>query len=158
MVRFAEEKDIPRINELRRQVSEFHAAGRPDIFKPGFCRELQDRAYTLLRGEESDVLVAERDGVICGMACIEYLHKQESPYCHPRNVYYVTEFGVDEAYQRRGVGRELMDFMEADARSKGYPRIELDMWTFNRTAQAFYEALGFHTYRLYMERDLNEEV
>lgn len=156
MVRFAEERDIPRINELRRQVSELHAAGRPDIFKPGFCQELQDRAYTLLRGKESDILLAERDGVICGMACIEYLHRLESPYCHPRDVYYVTEFGVDEAYRHQGVGRELMDFMEADARSKGYPRIELDMWTFNRTAQAFYEALGFHTYRLYMERDLNE--
>lgn len=158
MVRFAEEKDIPRINELRRQVSELHAAGRPDIFKPGFCQELRDRAYTLLRGEESDILVAERDGVICGMAAIEYLHKPESPYCHPRNVYYVTEFGVDEAYQRRGVGRELMDFMEADARARGFSGIELDMWTFNESAQAFYEALGFRTYRLYMERDLKEEA
>ena len=43
MVRFAEERDIPRINELRRQVSELHAQNRPDIFKPGFCQELQDR-------------------------------------------------------------------------------------------------------------------
>ena len=43
MVRFAEERDIPRINELRRQVSELHAQSRPDIFKPGFCQELQDR-------------------------------------------------------------------------------------------------------------------
>ena len=36
MVRFAEEKDLPWVNELRRQVSELHAKGRPDIFKPGF--------------------------------------------------------------------------------------------------------------------------
>lgn len=158
MVRFAEERDIPRINELRRQVNELHAAGRPDIFKPGFCQELQDRAYTLLRGKESDILVAERDGVICGIASIEYLHRLESPYCHPRDVYYVTEFGVDEAYRRRGVGRELMDFMEADARAKGFPRIELDMWAFNQTAHAFYEALGFRTMRLFMERDLSEEA
>ena len=93
MVRFAEERDIPRINELRRQVSELHAQSRPDIFKPGFCQELQDRACTLLREEESDILIAERDGVICGMAAIEYLNKPESPYCHPRRIYYVTEFG-----------------------------------------------------------------
>lgn len=158
MVRFAEERDIPRINELRRQVNELHAAGRPDIFKPGFCQELQDRAYTLLRGEKSDILVAERDGVICGIASIEYLHRLESPYCHPRDVYYVTEFGIDEAYRRQGVGRELMEFIEADARAKGFPRIELDMWAFNQTAQAFYEALGFRTMRLFMERDLSEEA
>ena len=30
MIRFAEERDIPRINELRRQVSELHAQNRPD--------------------------------------------------------------------------------------------------------------------------------
>lgn len=158
MVRFAEERDIPRINELRRQVNELHAAGRPDIFKPGFCQELQDRAYTLLRGKESNILLAERDGVICGTASIEYLHRLESPYCHPRDVYFVTEFGIDEAYRRQGVGRELMEFIEADARAKGFPRIELDMWAFNQTAQAFYEALGFRTMRLFMERDLSEEA
>lgn len=121
MVRFAEERDIPRINELRRQVSELHAQNRPDIFKPGFCQELQDRTYTLLREEESDILIAERDGVICGMAAIEYLNKPESPYCHLRRIYYVTEFGVDEAYRRQGVGRELMAFMEADAGRKVSP-------------------------------------
>lgn len=158
MVRFAEEADLPRVNELRRQVNELHAQGRPDVFKPGFCQELQDRVYELWRGEESDVIVAEKDGVICGMASVEYLNKPESPYCHPRRIYYVTEFGVDEAYRRQGVGRELMDFMEADARAKGFVRIELDMWTFNGNAQAFYEALGFQTYRLYMERDLREDA
>ena len=96
--------------------------------------------------------------MICGMAAIEYLNKPESPYCHPRRIYYVTEFDVDEAYRRQGVGRELMAFMEADAKAKGFARIELDMWTFNENARAFYEALGFRTYRLYMERDLSEEA
>ncbi len=42
MVRFAEEKDIIRVNELRKQVNDIHVEGRPDIFKAGFCRELQD--------------------------------------------------------------------------------------------------------------------
>ena len=154
MVRFAEEKDIPRVNELRGQVSALHAAGRPDIFKPGFPKELQDYAHTLLRREESDILVAERDGVICGIAVVEYHHKPESPYSYERRTYHVMEFGVEEAYRRRGVGRELMEFIEADAKNKGFPRVELDMWSFNESAQAFYEALGFHTYRLLMERDL----
>ena len=154
MVRFAEEKDIPRINELRRRVSELHAAGRPDIFKPGFPKELQDYAHTLLQREESDILAAERDGVICGIAAVEYQYKPETPYSYERRTYHVMEFGVDEAYRRQGVGRELMDFIAADAKAKGFSRIELDMWAFNESAQAFYEALGFHTYRLLMERNI----
>lgn len=151
MVRFAEEKDLPGVNELRRQVSELHAKGRPDIFKPGFCQELQDRVFDFWRGEESDVIIAERDGVICGMACVEYLDKQESPYSHPRKIYHIVEFSVDRACRRQGVGRELMDFIKADTRAKGFNGIELDMWSFNEGAEKFYESIGFRTFRKYME-------
>lgn len=155
MVRFAEEKDLPQVNELRRQVSELHVNGRPDIFRPGFCQEMQDRVYEMWRGENSDVIVAERDGVICGMACVEYLTKQESPYNLERRIYYITEFGVDTACQRQGVGRELMEFMRDDARGRGYSRIELDMWTFNDGALQFYEAVGFQTFRRFLEWNLD---
>ena len=154
MVRFAEEKDLDRINEIRAQVSVLHAAGRPDIFKPGFCRELRDRAGELMRDENSDILVAERDGVICGMASVEDLIRPESAYCRERRTYYITEFGVDEAYRRRGVGRELLDFMRKDARDRGFFRMELDAWSFNADALAFYKAVGFQTFRQYMEWDL----
>lgn len=156
MVRFAEEKDLDRINEIRAQVSALHAAGRPDIFKPGFCQELRDRAGELLRDENSDILVAERDGVICGMAGVEYLIRPESAYSQERRTYYITEFGVDEAYRRHGVGRELLDFMREDARKRGFARIELDAWTFNESALDFYGSLGFRTFRQFMELDLTD--
>ena len=154
MVRFASEQDLDRINEIRAQVSALHAAGRPDIFKPGFCQELQDRAVELMRGGNSCVLVAERDGVVCGMASVEYLVRQESAYCRERRTYYVTEFGVDEACRRQGVGRELLAFMRKDALDRGFTRMELDVWSFNQSAAAFYEAVGFQTFRQYMEWDL----
>ncbi len=154
MVRFANEQDLDRINAIRAQVSAVHAAGRPDIFKPGFCQELQDRAGELLRGENSRVLVAERDGAVCGMASVEYLVRQESAYCRERRTYYVTEFGVDGAFRRQGVGRELLAFMRKDALDRGFARMELDVWTFNAAAVEFYETVGFQTFRQYMEWDL----
>lgn len=33
MIRFAEYEDLAAVNELRRQVSELHVKGRPDVFK-----------------------------------------------------------------------------------------------------------------------------
>lgn len=158
MVRFAEEKDLERVNEIRAQVNGIHAAGRPDIFKPGFCQELRDRAGELLRDENSDILVAERDGLICGMAGVEYLVRAESAYCRERRSYYVTEFGVDEAYRRRGVGRELLEFMKKDAQKRGFSRMELDAWTFNQSALDFYEAVGFRVFRQFMEWDLADRT
>ena len=158
MVRFAEERDLPRVNEIRRQVNELHVNGRPDVFRPGFCPEMRERVYEIWRSADSDVIVAERDGTICGMAGVEYLNKPESPYSRARKIYHVMEFGVDEAFRRQGVGRELMDFIRADAMDKGFSRIELDMWTFNEAAGKFYEAVGFRTFRRLMECDLTGEA
>lgn len=67
MVRFAEEKALDKVNELRKQVNAIHVKGRPDIFKSGFGQELQNFVYVLLNDENRDILVVERDGVICGM-------------------------------------------------------------------------------------------
>ncbi len=157
MVRLAEEKDLDRVNAIRAQVSALHAAGRPDIFKPGFCQELRDRGRDLLQGENSDIFVVERDGAVCGMASVEYLRRPESAYMKERNTYYVTEFGVDGAFRRRGAGRELLEFLRKDALNRGFARMELDAWAFNQEALAFYKAVGFQTFREFLEWDLTED-
>ncbi len=46
---------------------------------------------------------------------------------------------------------EMIGFIRGYAREKGFRRLELNMWEFNRDALAFYEAAGFSTYRRYME-------
>ena len=63
----------------------------------------------------------------------------------------VNEFGVDPAYRRRGVGKALIDRAKAWAKEQGFDRLELNMWEFNQDALAFYEAVGFRTYRRYLE-------
>ena len=55
-VRFAEESDLERINEIRRQVNELHVSGRPDIFRDGFCNELKDVIYERYKGDNSAVI------------------------------------------------------------------------------------------------------
>ena len=154
MVRFGTEKDIEKINDLRKQVNEIHAVGRPDVFKAGFDRKLQDLAYTLINGENSNILVAERDGVICGMACVEYVCKPETPYTMKRKFYHVQEIAVDESFRRQGVAGELFEFMKVDAEKRKLTKIELDVWAFNESAIEFYEAIGFEQTRIWMEYNL----
>ena len=48
----------------------------------------------------------------------------------------------------------MMDFIRTFARERDLRRIELNMWEFNQGALAFYEAVGFSTYRRYMEMTL----
>lgn len=154
MVRYAKREDLPRVNELRKQVNDLHVMGRSDIFKSGFAQEMQDFLYTVFESDNMDVIVAERKGVICGFACVQYVHKPESPYSFARHFYDVDEFCVDKAYRRQGVATELIDFIRQEAKSKGFDRVELNMWEFNEDARAFYEAVGFTTYRRYMEMEI----
>ncbi len=155
MVRFAEEKDLERVNELRRQVNEIHVNARPDIFKAGFCQELQDTLYDTWNSEKEDIILVEREGIICGFACVNYVEKPESPYNREREFYHINELGVDIAFRRQKIASELFDFIRNDAKAKGYAKIELDMWEFNESALKFYESVGFHTYRRHMEFDNN---
>ena len=152
-VRKARRDELERVNELRRQVNDVHVQGRPDIFLPGFGEELQRHVYDAFDDPGSDVIVALSGGQIAGFATVQYIHRPASPYCLPRDFYRVEEFGVDAAHRRRGVATAMVDYMRRDARERGFLRVELDAWAFNRGALAFYEAAGFKPYRIYLETD-----
>ncbi|MBR4334575.1 MAG: GNAT family N-acetyltransferase [Clostridia bacterium] len=152
--RFAKEEELPRINVLRKQVNELHVAGRPDIFKPGFSAELRDYLYTIWNDPKQEIVVDERDGAVCGFAVLNHIVKPENPFMLARDFLDIDEFCVDEACRRQGVAREMVDFIKSYAKEKGFAKIELNMWEFNQGALACYEALGFSTYRRYMEMDV----
>lgn len=153
-VRPALEDELPRVNELRRMVNDVHVNGRPDIFRSGFCDALAEHVYDKFDSPDSGVLVALLDGTVCGFAIVEYIHRPQSPYNLERSYYHVEEFGTDPAFRRRGVATAMVAYMRADAKARGFKKLELDMWEFNRDALAFYESVGFRTFRRYMENDV----
>ena len=150
-VRFAEEQELNRVNELRRQVNALHAAGKPEIFRPEFSREMRDFLFQIWNDPEKEILVAEREGQICGYAILHLVHKPESPAKRAQDYLDIDEFGVDETVRRQGVAREMIASIREYAKQLGLQRIELNMWEFNQDALAFYEAVGFQTYRRYLE-------
>jgi len=155
VIRLATREDLPRVNELRRQVNELHAQGKPEWFKQGFGEDLQAYLYTLFESDDHDVLVAESDGVIVGFACLKYVERPETPYRLASRFLEIEEIGVDENCRRTGAGRALVEHIRTIAKEKGFPRIDLNMWEFNENALKFYETIGFTTYRRYMEMPID---
>lgn len=151
MVRLAKQDELERVNEIRKMVNDVHVNGRPDIYKAGFNDELKNYIYEIWNNENKDILVAERDGIICGFACVQYVNKPENPVMNARKFYDIDEFGVDVKFRRQGVATEMIKFIREDAKQRGMDRIELSVWEFNEGALAFYESVGFKTYRRYME-------
>ena len=150
-VRLAEEKDLSRVNELRKQVNDLHVKGKPEVFKAGFSSELRDYIQLIRKDPEQEIVVAEKDGTICAFAVIHHISRPENPFMYERDFLDIDEFCVDEKYRRQGAGSALVRFIRDFAKEKGFHRIELNMWEFNQEALAFYEAAGFTTFRRYME-------
>ena len=150
-VRYAERSELGEVNRLREMVNRLHVEGRPDWFRPDFSNELKDFIYGFYDDENNDVIVATIDGVICGFASVQYIEHGGSPYSMPKKFYHIMEFGVDEAYRRKGVATALIEFCKEDAKNRGIHRIELDYWAFNEDAEKFYEAAGFKVFRKYTE-------
>lgn len=151
MIRLAVPEDAARINQLRAQIQALHAAGRPDIFRADFTTEMEQRVQVLISGENRCVVVCEQAGEIAGYAALEVVSRPESPYNKAHAFLHVEEFCVDEGCLRQGVGRALMAYIKEEAKRRQLPRVVLDMWAFNERALAFYEAIGFETFRYHME-------
>lgn len=151
IIRFAKENELVRVNELRKQVNDLHVEGKPEVFKAGFNDELRDHVYDIWNDPEQEIVVADSDGIICGFAVLHHIVKPATPFMYERDFMDVDEFCVDKEYRRQGVASEIITFIRKYAKEKGFNRIELNMWEFNQDALAFYEAVGFKTYRRYLE-------
>ena len=150
-IRFAREDELVRVNELRKQVNDVHVEGKPEVFKAGFSDELRDFIYDIWNDPEQKIVVADVDGIICGFAIVHHIYKAENPFMHERDFIDVDEFCVDESFRRQGVATEMIHFIKEYTKEKGFKRLELNMWEFNQGALEFYEAVGFKTFRRYME-------
>ena len=150
-IRFAKETELDRVNEIRKQVNDVHVAGKPEVFKPGFSKELQDFIKVIWDDPEQEIVVAVEDDEICGFAILHHINKPENPFMWERDFLDIDEFCVDEKHRRKGVATQLISYIKEYAKDKGYHRLELNMWEFNESALEFYESVGFETYRRYME-------
>lgn len=149
--RTAAAADKDAVNVIRRQVKLLHAQGRPTDFTPDFSKEMADYFNILLRQENAEILVAESNGELTGLACVEYIDRPGSVYRVASRYVHIIEFAVDEKHRRQGIGTALFAFVKQRAEEKGFQRIELDAWAFNGDALKFYQSLGFSVYRCFLE-------
>lgn len=154
MIRFATEKDIPKIGDLLRQVCLVHHNGRPDVFKVG--RKYSDEELAeLLKDESRPVLVAvdETDAVQGYCFCIYQQHVDDSVLTGIKTLY-IDDLCVDETLRGRHIGRTLYDAAVALARENGCYNVTLNVWSCNPTALHFYESLGMKPLKIGMEQIL----
>ncbi len=156
MIRRAEQKDIPELLRLLKQVNNVHAEGRPDLFRKD-CRkyEAADLAGILRDGEKAVFVMTEDGDKVMGYAFTETQRHLGENNRTDRVTLYIDDICVDECVRGQGVGRALFAHVTAYAREKGCHNLTLNVWCLNPGAMKFYEAMGMKPYKVGMETVLD---
>jgi len=91
-----------------------------------------------LAGDRAAVLLAEQDARVVGLATVHVL----SVLNRARDVAWLTALVVDESMRGSGVGRRLVEAVEAFARQQGCERLSVTTHEHLTGAQAFYTQVG----------------
>lgn len=86
-----------------------------------------------LRRNPSTCFVAEEEGRLVGVILAG----------HDGRRGHISHTAVDSAYQRRGIGRQLVEHAMAALEAEGIIKVNLVVFSRNEKGNAFWEALGF---------------
>lgn len=115
--------DAPRIANMSRTLIE---AGLPWSWTPR-------RVAAHMRRREHLAVIATAQSELAGFTLAQF----------GNNTVHLTLLGVAAHYQRLGVGRRLVEWVEESAVVAGLFTIELEVRSSNRGARRFYAALGY---------------
>ncbi len=115
-----------------------------------FTAATQDVETTRHRAADGQCLVADCGGVVVGTvtACGPYDEREvgtrtEVPWYRDPDIAHLQQFGVDPAYQRRGIGRLLVAAGERWAQERGFASVALDTAEPARELIEMYRRLGY---------------
>ena len=152
--RKAQEKDIPQMHELLRQVNLVHHTGRPDLFKKA-NKYTDEQLKVILKDESRPIFAAtDDDDVMLGYAfCVHQQHIDDQLLTDVKTLY-IDDLCVDENARGQHVGKSLYEYVLSRAKENGYYNVTLNVWSCNESAMKFYEALGMKPYKVGMEQIL----
>ncbi|HSC15595.1 MAG TPA: ribosomal protein S18-alanine N-acetyltransferase [Gammaproteobacteria bacterium] len=93
----------------------------------------EERIERCLRNRDCVVLAARDRRRVVGFAIMEFY----AIHAH------LNLLAVQPGYQRQGIGRLLLEWLEASARTAGIFKVYLELRATNDGAQAFYEKIGY---------------
>jgi len=149
-IRRGSHRDRAFVLDLGRRVSPTSVSSLRVALEP-LVEGAYERLVEYVLARDNDVLVAEVDGVPAGFALLIHDLPDEITLTDQTFIAYMA---VEPALQRRGIGRLLLDQIEAIARRRGLPYLSLMVTEENEAALELYAGAGFVTERRMMTKAL----
>lgn len=114
-----------------------------------------DYLLKLVGTSNGKLLVAEVDGVVAGYVAVAIEDgKDSSPCIKMKRMGYIPDFVVLRKYQKRGIGKKLLDAAEQYIKSQNCEYVSLDVTTGN-PAFNFYKKFGYREYSTNLKKKLS---
>ena len=146
---------ISEIVLLNDAVQKMHAGQHPEVFKyPTDAAEMEKFFRNVISNDENFIFVARISDRAVGYVWVEVQRRPENIFKYAQKRIYIHQLSVEPEFQRKGVGRKLMDAVENLAKENGISKFLLDSWKFNKEGHRFFEQLGFSCFKINMWRKL----
>lgn len=150
VIRKLTSKDYEQAEALFHKLHNIHVAALPDMFKErdliyrkrDFKKLIKSKDKILLCAEEKGRIIAVSNTKLCTSGMTEM------------KMAFMDAIYVEEGYRKNGVGKQLFSETERLAKEWGAKRLDLSVWSFNKTALGFYEALGMQIQNYTLEKVL----
>lgn len=152
LIRKAENKDIDGCIKLLKQVCQVHADIRPDLFKGGMTKYTNKELEEVFKNELTPVFVCVEDDIVLGYCFTQIIITDNNVTPKPYKTLYIDDLCVDEINRGKHIGRKLYDYAIKYAKDINCYNVTLNVWEGNNSAKAFYEKMGMHSLKTYMEK------
>lgn len=155
-IRFAENRDIPGMIALLRQVGDVHHQIRPDIFRSGAQKYDENGLKAILADKTKPIFVAVDGETVAGYCFCVLKDYRGSGVQTDRVEVYIDDLCVDESRRGSGVATALYRHVTDYAKGLGCAFISLNVWCGNESAMKFYEKMGLTPRHIMLEMALEE--
>ena len=153
-IRPAENRDIPGMISLLRQVGEVHRVIRPDLFRDGAQKYDEKALEALLCEKDMPIFVAADGDFVAGYCFCQIRSIADSSVLTDRKELYIDDLCVDENRRGQGIATKLYTYVTDFAKAQGCHFVTLNVWCGNDTAMRFYERAGMIPRNIHMEMKL----
>ena len=152
--RKANNSDYEQIQNLKRQVHDYHVKKRPDFFS-GKENPLENSYFeSLLNSSDLKIYVIEDQTRVLGYVITKILSFENNPLIKNHQRLFIEDICVDESYRNKGIGKEIFRQLEILGKTENCRYLDLNVWTFNESAIEFYKNIGMNPIMIRMEKEL----
>jgi ribosomal protein S18 acetylase RimI-like enzyme len=143
--------DVDALVALNHHVQSLHAVAYPSLFRANAPGEAVTSAFHKMVVDPAALWLLAETSQPCGYLYAQFHERPETWFRPAHRLCNISHLAVHPDFRRQGVARRLIATLVDGAHRRGFTRIEVDTWTFNREARATFQNLGFRVFNERME-------